>query len=626
MYIHPELTNKNLLAAIKQLKSSLIFILIGLFCLLISDFLFSEFDHVEIAISACIVIIFMLYLWANTDTMNIVIGITLWCLTILTTYLAWISYGLFDTSIMAYPCIILLALILGSELVSIPLIIFIQATIIFFFYAHNIGLIQPTTLNTNAFKVRTLDIIVLFSFFSVITIIYIRNIKSTLRKQLNKTHILKNKLESTLQLVDFDTLTKLPNERICKREIIPLLKGLGTSGNRLSFLTLDLHNIRSINNSLGHDVGDALLQQLSQRLLTLKGSNEYLYRFQGVEFIFLKLSTSQEELDAFKEHIFQATSLPFLINEFEIELFISIGISIAPFDGDNLEALRKKSHLALHQASNGNINSFHFYDESMTSTEDNKYQLIQLLKSAIIKNEFELHYQPKINLTNNQITGAEALIRWRNPELGNVPPDVFIPIAEESGIIVDITKWLINEACKTCAQWHSKGLDHLNIAINLSPVDFRRGNLPQIVKKALQTAGLSPHYLELEITETIIIDDISHIQNQINQLHSKGITFAIDDFGTGYSNLGYLNKFNVTTLKIDRSFILDIQESEHHRLIVKAIIQMSRSLGISNVAEGVETKAIATLLLQQQCEYGQGYYWSKPICNEEFTNYAINHK
>jgi diguanylate cyclase (GGDEF)-like protein len=623
MFLNPTISKQGQQATIKQLKSSLLFILLGLFFLLFSEFAFSPFDEIEIAIVVCILVISLLYYWANMDTASIVIGLALWSLTILATYLAWRNHGLFDTAILAFPCIILLALVLGSEVLSIPLILYIQSTILFFMYAHTSGLIETKELAEHSSKVRAIDIVVLFSFFSAVTFIYIRDIKKTLTRQFNKNQKLKIQLEQTSQLVNFDPLTSLPNERICRPDILTLLANLPSSGNTLSFMTLDLHNLRSINNSLGHDVGDALLKQLSQRLMSLKKDKEHIYRFQGVEFVFLKLSSSHEEIEVFKEQIFQATSLPFYINEYEIELFVSIGISIAPFDGDNLETLRKKSHLALHQANSRNINTFHYYDESMTSTENNKYQLIQALKSALLNNELELYYQPKVNLKNNQITGAEALIRWHSAELGMVPPDIFIPVAEESGIIIDITKWLINEACNTCLHWHKQGLEHLNVAVNLSPVDFRRGNLPQIVLKALQKSGLSPHYLELEITESMIIDDVSHIQNQIRQLHSKGITFSIDDFGTGYSNLGYLNKFNVTTLKIDRSFIKNIHLSEHDFLIVKAIIKMSRSLGISNVAEGVENQEAAQLLLEQQCEYGQGYYWSKPLAHEEFIKYAL---
>jgi len=608
---------------LKQLRSALIFINTCLLLLLVIELMFSSLDEVEIALLVSVFVMVFLYYWSASDTVNIAIGIVLWILTILATYLAWRNQGLYNTAIIAFPFIILLALFLGSTILSLPLILFIQAVILFFIYAHNVGLIDTKNALTQSNTLKGFDIIILFSFFSIITFSFVKGVRMSLLGLRSKNALLTEQLKQSNQLINYDNLTALPNEHICKIELQDLLDNLPTSGNNLSFMTLDLHNLRSINNSLGHDVGDALIMQLGQRLLSLKKADDYVYRFQGIEFVFLKLCRDHEDRDKIKAQILQACSLAFYIHEYEIELFVSLGIAIAPFDGNSIEVLRKKSHLALHQASSKSINSFHYYDESMTSIEENKYQVIKALKSAGTNNEFELYYQPKVDLNTNLITGAEALIRWHKPEQGLVTPDKFISIAEESGIIVDITKWIINEACKTCALWHAQGLDNLNIAINLSPVDFRKGNLPQIVLKALQAHRLSPHYLELEITESMIIDDVTHIQSQIQQLHSKGITFAIDDFGTGYSNLGYLKKFNVTTLKIDRCFVQNIHRSEHDLLIVKAIINMSRSLGISNVAEGVENEEASAVLVQLCCEYGQGYYWAKPLPAKAFITLAL---
>ena len=623
MLISKSTTLSDNLAAIKQLRLSLIFILIALFVLLVGEVAFSSFDETALAISTCFLIIFCLYLWSNTDTINIVIGITLWSITILSVFLSWQNKGLFDASILTFPGVILLALVLGSKALSISIIIFIQIVVVFFMYAHNIHLIPIPDLSTSSLQIRAIDINIVISLFSIISFIYVRQIKTSLIGFYKRNKELQDKLDSVSRLANYDTLTKLPNERICKTKVQTLVRGLSTSNKTLSFMILNLQNLKSINNSLGQEVGDELLIRFSKRITSLIKENEFIYRFNSVEFVLLSLSSNHEEIEVFKDKILQASSLPFYIQDYEIELFIAIGISVAPFDGNTIEVLRKKSHLALYQENNKNINTHHYYDEKMSSTKENKYQLIQALKSAISNNELELFYQPKVNLKTGKVTGAEALIRWHCPKRGMVPPDIFIPIAEESGIILDITKWVINTACVSCMQWHDLGLRHLNIAINLSTVDFRRGNLPQIVLKALQSSGLSPHYLELEITESMIVDDVIHIQNQIHQLHDKGVTFAIDDFGTGYSNLGYLSKFNVTTLKIDQSFIRNIHQSEHDLLIVKAIINMSRSLGISNVAEGVEDKNAAVLLNKENCEYGQGYFWSRPLKHDDFIKFSL---
>lgn len=229
-----------------------------------------------------------------------------------------------------------------------------------------------------------------------------------------------------------------------------------------------------------------------------------------------------------------------------------------------------------------------------------------------------LFYQPKIDFKNNQIVGVEALIRWQHPTRGLIAPNEFIPVAEESGQIVDITKWAINHACKDISKWQAAGHGDVSVAINISIVDFRSGVLPQIVFKALSSHNINPNLLELEITESTIFEDTDHVQEQINKMSARGISFAIDDFGTGYSNLGYLNQFNVTILKIDQSFIRNIVDNSHNQHIVKAIISLSKSLAIENVAEGVEDLETADWLKINGCALGQGYYWAKPLSFVDF--------
>lgn len=610
------------LIAIHHTAKMLQVVLFLLFALLISETVLSEFDRIEASLIVSIIIIFALYLWIDVDTTSTIVGIALWTLTLQATYLAWFYQGLFGVAIMAYPCIILLSLILGTRALSVSLLLSILLLVVLLIFAHSFGFMPDNSAMLDDYSVRGIKVSLLLACFSVIAYIFVRDVRKEHQKVQFHNKSLTVQLKQSSELVNYDQMTQLPNERICEGEIRDKLESIIASGNKLSFMSIEPQNLASINTTLGHEIGDELIVQLAQRLLSLPHNDERLFRFQSNEFVFLKESNKHEEINAFNEQILQVTSQPFHVHDYEIELFISIGIAIAPFDAKNLEDLRKKSHIALTQTSGKNINTFHYYDESMISTENDKYQLIQELKLAISKDEFELYYQPKIDLKKNQITGAEALIRWNSPTRGIVSPDVFVPIAEDSGLIVDITKWLILQACHDCQFWHEHGLDNLTVAINLSPVDFRRGNLPLIVLKALQVSGLSPHYLELEITESLIIDDVSSIQHQIQQLHSQGVSFAIDDFGTGYSNLGYLTKFNVSTLKIDKSFVSDIHQSAHGLLIVKAIINMSRSLGIHIVAEGVEDIEVADLLKSLKCEYGQGYYWSKPLQNDQFIQFS----
>ncbi|WP_206486067.1 bifunctional diguanylate cyclase/phosphodiesterase [Thalassotalea sp. G2M2-11] len=626
MIVNNHLSYYENLLLVKHIKLSLILVLIGLSTILISQVLFSDFDEIEIGLMICIGWVSFLYYWSCIDTASIVTNLMLWSLTILVSYLAWHNIGLFDTALTALPAIILLALMLNAPLLSLPLILFIIVIIFFLLYSHNNNYITLNITENHNYFVRATDITIIYLFTSVIFYRYIQDIKRTMTKLQSNNHQLKQQLKRTEKLNNYDSLTLLPNERICAQHIVKQLDTLAIENKLLAFITLDLHNLRTINNSLGYDNGDQLLIALAKRLTSIIHEDESLYRFQGVEFILLKVSKSHEQQQRFIEQIIQVLNQPFIINDYEVELIVSLGVAIAPFDGKDLASLRQKSHLALQQSSNKNTSSFQFYDQQMSAIAEHKYALIQSLKSAISQNKLALHYQAKVDLSTQHIIGAEALLRWHHDERGFISPEVFIPLAEESGIIVQMTKWLINQACQDCAQWHNQGLHHLTVAINLSPIDFRRGNLPNIVIQALQKHGLSPHYVELEITESIIIDDISHIQNQIHQLHSKGITFAIDDFGTGYSNLGYLNKFNVGTLKIDRSFVSKIVDSEHDYHIVKAIIKMSQSLGITNVAEGIEDQKTMELLQTQNCQIGQGYYWSKPLPNQEFISFASSWK
>ena len=280
--------------------------------------------------------------------------------------------------------------------------------------------------------------------------------------------------------------------------------------------------------------------------------------------------------------------------------------------------LRHNSHLAMHAKGEAGKADFSFFDQAMAEQEQQRLQLTKALKNAISNNELILHFQPKIDLTTEQITGAEALVRWISPEHGFVPPTVFIPLAEQAGVITDITHWVIEQSVIACKQWHELGFNKLCIAVNLSAEDFKRGNLATHTLSTLTKANLPAHFLELELTESMLMDDINYIQKQINELRSFGISFAIDDFGTGYSNLGYLTKFNVCTLKLDRSFVKNICHSSNELQIVKAIIGMSKSLSITNVAEGIEDKATADMLADLGCDMGQGYYWSKPVAQEDF--------
>lgn len=611
---------------ISQLRTLLRLILLIVSSLLATHFIQYDFNQTHIALISTIFVLSLFYVFLTLDTSSIISGMLIWGLTILTLFLAWHNGGLYASAITALPGILMLAIISTNRVVFIPLVLFILLAIYALGYAHVFGLIAFESTDQIEFVWRkAFDIsVVLFSFSLVMSFIS-KDILNLFRNLSQQNETLLNEKNEAIKLGNYDDLTELPNERLCFEGLESLITIAKKKGSILAFITLDIHNYKDICSSLGHSQGDLVLKELAVRLLVLFNDQPYLYRFPGNEFVILHPAIDYEEVSVFAEQILQALTSPFMIREYEIELLGAIGVAIAPFDGDSMELLRKKSHLALYKIKDKKTCEYHFYDEDLESIESNKYQMIKALKLALENDEFELYFQPKVDLSNGKIIGAEALIRWHRPNHGMVPPDVFIGLAEESGLIVDLTKWVAKNAIQACKGWHSADLNHLSVAINLSAVDFRRGNLPQTIFKMLNNACLSTHYLELELTESMIIDDQSHVQSQILELHTKGVMLAIDDFGTGYSNLGYLSRFNVTTLKIDQSFIKRMNDTQHDYLIVKAIIQLGQSLGISIVAEGVEDQENAELLKQLNCQYGQGYYWSKPLKNEDFIQLVKKH-
>lgn len=604
--------------AIDRVKLTLKLIFCTLLLFLFSELTLTEFNNIETALLISLSILALLYLWINEDTVQIVNGLVLWGSCVLIFTISWENFGIYDSALTAYPCIMLLAIIMGSKMLFIPIILVIFLQLFLLFIAHKYGIINPSEELIFSHEMKFIDLCIIFLLFCAIAYFFIQNVEKKLAKtNFEKAQYIK-KLQKSQKLLHQDPLTKLPNEHICYSEIEPFIAEAKAKQSILSFMVLDIINLRQINNSFGHSIGDLLLIQIANRLTTLLQENEFLYRLNGNEFVLAKAGTDTKELDIFKERVLQAIISEFTIAEYDITALCSIGIAIAPFNGDCIDTLRTNAHLALQQGKDKHKNNAQYFKPEMKTQIDSKYLYISSIKEAIINQDFQVYYQPKFNLQTNKIIGVEALIRWHHETKGWIPPDQFIPIAEETGLIVDITKLVIQQACHDCATWHKLGYSDISVAINLSAVDFKRGNLPQLIFKTLNKTGLSPHMLELEITESTIFDDISHIQSQIRQLQQKGISFAIDDFGTGYSNLGYLNKFNVSVLKIDQTFVKKVATANHEQHIINAIIMMSKSLQIVNVAEGIEDEETALWLKGAGCQIGQGYFWAKPLPLADF--------
>lgn len=589
--------------------------------LLISEFAFSGFSSLTIAMCSLAFILVFFLLWSSSDTCSVIAGMLLWSVAIFITYACWLGNGIFDASVLAFPCLLMLAIILSGKLVFISLFFYLIGTLCFFAFAHNQGLLtEGLLIETLPVWGRVVSSIIMLTFFSVSVFYIFMDIKRRFKYILAENGTLEFTLSQLRKRSRYDQLTLLPNENVCKTDFEKALQQQKSTGQILAFITLNISNQDSIKMNYSHRICDETIKLLAKKLSPFVNKNTVIYRFQQNEFVILKRSADYRGISKFAEKIYQVCLQTFHVTDFDVVLQPDIGIALAPFDGSTMAELRHNSHLAMHTEDNEEKVGFNFFDQVMAVQEQEKLQLSKSLRNAIANNEFFLHFQPKVDLATYQIIGAEALIRWKSPEHGLVPPIVFIPLAEQAGVITDITHWVLEHSVTACKQWHELGFNKLSVAVNLSAEDFKRGNLVTHTMSTLHQARLPAHFLELELTESMLMDDINYIQKQINELRVFGVSFSIDDFGTGYSNLGYLTKFNVSALKLDRSFVMNVCHSSNEVQIVKAIIEMSKSLSITNIAEGIEDKETANILTALGCEFGQGYFWSKPLSQKDFIS------
>lgn len=424
-----------------------------------------------------------------------------------------------------------------------------------------------------------------------------------------------------------DALTGLPNRLLAKDHLEQAILAAGRTENLVALLFIDLDKFKTINDSLGHVVGDSLLKGVSLRLRECLRDTDTLSRQGGDEFlIVLNDMRDTDSVTLVAEKILARLAEPFEIDHHELAISLSIGIAIYPDDGKDFETLLKQSDTAMYQAKEAGRNTYRFHTEQMNIDAIEHLSMRNGLRRALELGEFELHYQPQISLASGAVIGAEALIRWNHPELGMVAPGRFISIAEDSGLIVPIGEWVLREACRQAVAWRQAGLPELLVAVNLSAVQFKRGDVGKSVAQALEDSGLDPAWLELELTESILIRDTEKILATVRQLKALGVKLSIDDFGTGYSSLSYLKRFNVDKLKIDQSFVRDMADDPNDAAIVSAIIQMAKSLNLTTIAEGVEDERQLALLRLQRCDEVQGYHFARPMPAQEFANFLSGHR
>ncbi|KTC78079.1 bifunctional diguanylate cyclase/phosphodiesterase [Legionella brunensis] len=410
-----------------------------------------------------------------------------------------------------------------------------------------------------------------------------------------------------------DSLTELPNRVLLMDRVEQAILQTKKKKSLLAFLFLDLDRFKMTNDTLGHSIGDKLLQAVSNRLLIATNDYDTVARLGGDEFVILLPDLSTElQAQQMAQEILHLIEKPFQIDQHSLKITGSIGISYYPKDGLDYESLMKNADLSMYHAKDSGRNSYRVFEQEMNRRVINHMQLDNALHDAMKRDELYLVYQPLINLKQHQIVGFEALLRWNSHLLGQVSPADFIGMAEENGLIIDIGKWVLEQACMQTIRWHQQGFKDLTIAVNISGRQFRQSQLPKVIDDVLTRTGLAAKYLELELTESLLVDDIDHAVETMYQLKDMGVKLVIDDFGTGYSSLSYLKQFPVDKLKIDRSFISELMNKENDAAIARAIINLGHSLNLEVLAEGVETEFQKEFIVNNGCDYAQGYYFKPP--------------
>lgn len=417
-----------------------------------------------------------------------------------------------------------------------------------------------------------------------------------------------------------DALTNLPNRLALAEAAEDAIARAKRDGSAFALMVMNVDRLKTINESLGHEAGDELLRELSQRLRSVLRRSDTLAHLAGDEFALLACDLKgMHDVERIVAKILDALRDPFITRKLELHTSLSMGISLFPNDGTSFEVLLRRADVAMRSSKEAGVGGYRFFTPDMSSLADNRLALETDLRRALELGQLELHYQPKVDIATGRVRSAEALIRWRHPERGFVSPGAFIPLAEESGLIVPIGEWVLRRACRQLREWLNAGLPPVRVAVNLSAKQFRQADLAAVVKSALSDSRLEPGYLELELTESAIMHDAEKSEAALQTLSTMGVHISIDDFGTGYSSLSHLRRFPLDKLKIDRSFIRDLMLNSDDASIVRAIISLAHSLRLRVVAEGVETKEQLEFLRNLGCDQYQGFYYSPAVSADEFA-------
>ncbi len=554
-----------------------------------------------------------------TDSANLLLVLAL---TTMVSILMWRGEGLRDSALLAFPAVLISAGLLIRPAHVPRLLLAMVLVVLLLAGASLIGLRVDRSPDQLIDRTVDVTIILLISGFAVWVMV------GDLHKALGRLNVQIAQYEQSQQeltyLSQHDTLTQLPNRILGRSRMEQAIANAHRNGGRIALLFVDLDNFKAINDSLGHTAGDDFLRQVAQRLLEAVRQTDVVCRHGGDEFLIGITDVAQADaVTTVAGKVLALLASLFTVGGTEVSSSCSIGIALYPDNGTDFETLLRHADTSVYHAKDAGRNLFRFYDPSMNTRMQENLQLVAGLRNALARQEFVLHYQPVVDIGSGRLVGAEALIRWQSAEGGLVAPGLFIPAAEKSGLIVEIGEWVLQEACRQSVAWQAAGYAPFVMAVNLSPVQFRRGTMEAVISGALADSGLAPQWLELEVTESTLIQDSERFIVSLQKLKGLGIRIAIDDFGTGYSNLSYLQRFSIDKLKIDQSFVRRLLDGPQDLAIVSAIIQIARSLQLSTTAEGIEDQATCDQLARLGCTQGQGYLFAKPMPAADFEKQLL---
>lgn len=586
---------------------------------IINNLIFDRGLWLSLAAGTVFGVLFLARRYYDTDRPSAAQFIFLWTIFSAVSYITWAGDGLRDQIILGNSVSLVFAAILATPRHFLVMYVAVILNTIALGLANEFGWVDYTNFAFDWSNVG--DAVMLYSVTAVTVFILAYDMRQLLARYNKEFRKAKASEDEIFRLANHDTLTGLPNLFMAEKKYRDEISG--RHGPKASVLMVGLDNFKAVNDSLGHVFGDSVLKMIATRLADVAG-DAFLFRVGGDVFGLMSTeATTPEAIATLADRVQKRVSAPLESGGHVIMLTCSLGGAIRNDGSVTFEHLRREADIAMYRAKGVAPNTFKLFDETMNNQVLASASIAAQLRTALEKNQFEIFLQPKIDLESGKVRGAEALLRWF-PEEGKPPvrPDIFIPVAEDTGMIIEIGAWVIREACQKCKQMQALGHKDFAIAVNISAMQFKRGTLESIVMEALDEAGLTPESLELELTESLLLEDEYDIKGQISRIAAQGVSFSVDDFGKGYSNLGNLGKFDVATLKIDQSFTFAMFDSAQDLALVEAIVRMAKALGLKIVAEGVETQRAAAMLSLFGVDSGQGYYWSKPLPMDQFVDYV----